>query len=1408
MAKFSVKKPFTVLVAVLMILMLGVVSMTRMQLDLLPDMSLPYLLVITTYPGASPEKVESTISEPMESGLGTISGVKNVYSFSYENYSMVELEFEDGTDMDSVLVKVSSALDTVEASLPDECGTPSIMEISMDMMATMYIAVGYEGKDINELSTFTRDTLTPALERVDGVASISSIGLVDKTVQVELNQEKVDALNAKILKVAEDALADAEKELDDAKKQLEDSEKELADGQAELRKGENELKESKDKLSQSKEDLESQASSTYSTLATASEALDQLASYQTQLTNQQAQLSVLNSAISQYESGIKTAETGKSTLNGIAAYINTNLLDGRSLKVNTTTQVPVIFETYPDTTYTNIEYVIGALSQTGIDTTDLVTAVTNYSTAAAAYQELAAQATPDTEAMAEEYAKMQTESGNIAALLKIAADTQIPAAVASIDAQLTSANETLSSYQAEKDALTLEIQVTQGIISKYTSQLKSLGVSYTDIEKAKMEASAGYGNAQAQIAQGEAAIESAESQLETSKSTLDSAKDQIESGWDSYYEGVEQFESSKEEALKSANADELLTLSTLSSLIYAQNFEMPAGYIDDANDDSWLLKIGDNFDSVEELEDLVLCTIDDVGDVKLSDVADITIIDNSEDSYASLNGEKAIILSIFKASTSGTNEVSKSLTEAIDDLEEKYEGLDIMIMMNQGDYIDLIVSSVVQNMAIGAALAIFILAIFLKDFMPTVVVAISIPLSVLTAFVAMYFTGISLNMMSLSGMALGVGMLVDNSIVVIENIYRLRNRGVSAPRAAVQGTRQVAGAVIASTLTSVCVFFPMVYTTGTVRELMLPMSLTIIYCLLASLLVAMTVVPAASSTLLRNTKPKDHPWFDKIQNFYAKILDFCLRVKVVPLGVSIGLLAVSIWLVFRMGVVMIPNITTNQIQGTITFDEDAITRDEAYAKADEFIAKACDIEGVDSVGIMMGASTSLVASSNTGYSTFTYMVTTEDENAGAGVVKEICNELESIADELSLDASVSTGMEELTSMLGSGLSISIYGSDADTLLSISEDVMELVDSVEGYTDISNGQEEADSVLHLYINKDYAMSKGLTVAGIYQTLAGKLTTSSTAVTVTIDGEDMDVSVVNDLDELTVENLMDTEFEVTEENEDGEKETVTKHLSDFATLETEDGFTSISRENQTRYITVTAAVEDGYSNNILSRKIEPLISSYECPDGYSVEIGGETETVNTMVKQMSLIILMGIAFIYFVMVAQFQSLLSPFIVLFTIPLAFTGGFLALFFANESISMIALMGFVVLTGTVVNNGIVYVDYVNQLRKGGLSRHDALIATGVTRMRPILMTALTTILAEASLIFGDDMGSQMGRGMALVIAGGLLYATLMTLFIIPVMYDILFKKQPLDIDTGSENLDDVPDDAREYLLSKEEKA
>ena len=268
------------------------------------------------------------------------------------------------------------------------------------------------------------------------------------------------------------------------------------------------------------------------------------------------------------------------------------------------------------------------------------------------------------------------------------------------------------------------------------------------------------------------------------------AKKQLADGWDQYNTSLENFEAQKAEALRNANADQLVNMQTLSQLIYAQNFAMPAGYLDDAEDNSWLLKVGSNYESVDELSNIVLTNIEDIGDVRLCDVADITVIDNADDSYARLNGQSAVVLSVFKSSTAGTNEVSKNIAAAISELEEQYPGLSVLTLMDQGDYITMIINGVLQSMIVGAALAILILALFLKDVKPTIVVAVSIPLSVLTALILMYFTGISLNMMSLSGLALGIGMLVDNSIVVIENIYRLRSKGVGAARAAVQGTNR------------------------------------------------------------------------------------------------------------------------------------------------------------------------------------------------------------------------------------------------------------------------------------------------------------------------------------------------------------------------------------------------------------------------------------------------------------------------------------------------------------------------------------------------------------------------------------------------------------------------------------------
>lgn len=1389
MEKFSVKKPFTILVMVVAIIILGFVSLSGMTTDLLPKMSLPYLLVITTYPGASPEKVESSVSEPVESALGSISGVKNVYSMSYENYGIVELEFADGTDMDSAMVKVSSALDSVKSALPEECGSPNIMEISMDMMASVYLAASYEGKDIQETSRFVEDTLIPYLERQEGVTSISDIGIVENSISVDLNQDKIDALNEKILAKTNDAFADAVDQLNDAKKQLLESEQKLADSTQELVDGQKdiddgrtklddaqkELDEQKEKLEDAKDSLEDQKKDTENKLATASQALDQLNALQTDLLTLQAQEASLKATITQIENSL--AAQGKTT-NDIPDVVAG--LDQMSTFLTSSQMESMI----------------------SLDSTNVNSALATANPAMSLQSLGIDEATWDA----------LTPEGRKELLQKTAAGYQTQKALLS----------GYKDYVSSLNSLQIEKAGVQAAVSAAEAELKKSGVSYTDIEKAKIEAAAGFGAASAQISSGQSALNSAQTTIDSNKESLDSAQDQITEGWDSiadakkqladgwdqYNTSLENFEVQKAEALRNANADQLVNMQTLSQLIYAQNFAMPAGYLDDAEDNSWLLKIGSNYQSVDELSNIVLTNIEDIGDVRLCDVADITVIDNADDSYARLNGQSAVVLSVFKSSTAGTNEVSKNIAAAISELEEQYPGLSVLTLMDQGDYITMIINGVLQSMIVGAALAILILALFLKDVKPTIVVAVSIPLSVLTALILMYFTGISLNMMSLSGLALGIGMLVDNSIVVIENIYRLRSKGVGAARAAVQGTKQVAGAIIASTLTTVCVFLPMVFTAGTVRELMMPISLTIIFTLAASLLIAMTVVPAAGSTLLRNSKEKKHPFFDKVQDIYGKMLAFCLKVKAVPLAIAIGLLVYSIWAVMRMGIVMIPDMTSNQIEISVQMPEDT-DKEECYKRADQVLDAMTTIDGIGDVGAMAGGDTTLVASSsgmsdNT-YDQFTFLVLTENENAGKEEVNRICREIEERTADIDCELTISTGMSEMSTMMGSGLSVKVYGDDLDILTKITQDICDLAATIPGYENISNGQEEPDQVIRLVLDKDAAMRKGLTVAQIFSELNGKMTESIDAATVTIDGEDMKIVVKDGREPLTRENLLDYNFEIQTTDDNGNTVTEDHPLSEFATLELEDGVQSINRENQSRYMTVTATVAEGSNATLLSRELQPLIDAYELPDGYTIDTAGESDTVNQMVIQMSKVLLLGLALIYLVMVAQFQSLLSPFIVLFTVPLAFTGGLIGLLLMNEPLSVMGMMGFVVLLGTVVNNGIVFVDYANQLRMGGLERREALIATGKTRMRPILMTALTTILAMASLLFGDDLSSQMSKGMAIVVAGGLAYATLMTLFIIPVMYDILFKRKPLQVDIGSENLDDVPDDAADYLRQKE---
>ena len=1316
MSKYCVKKPYTVVVAVVMVIVLGVISFMNMVTDLLPAMELPYVVVVTTMPGASPEQVESQITAPLEAGLGTVNGVANVTSTSSENVSTVVLEFDGGTNMDSAMVNLSTAVDQVRGALPDTAGNPMLLQISPDMLPVMIAAVDMEGMDVYQLTDFASETVIPAFERQAGVASVSGTGLVEKSVEIRLNEEKIEAINTKVLASVDEELADAKAELDDAKKKVED-------GRAELESG--------------KTALENQQGDTAAELADASAQLDSAIAQAQALASQQTALEASKAALE----GEQKALEGYSMLNAAFAGLESTLLE----------QMGGLFGSYEEL------YAAWSAAPDMFPGLDLPASLP------ASVQEAAEMPAADFEKM-----KALLSQGPMAGQMAALTQDSLKSMLAMVGSNAEDPSARLDQIEAALADLNTELIAAKAMAEQAKAGVEKAQEAYKKLEEGKILAAAGFGSASAQLAAAESALKEGEAQLEDAQ---------------------EQFEDARKAALEQADMSQLLTKEMVANLVMAQNFAMPAGYLYQG-EDQYLLKVGDAFSSVEEVENTLLLHMDagDVGDVRLSDVADVTVIDNSGESYARMNGNPAVAVSIQKASTASTSEVSKTVNEAIEELEAKYPGLRITPLMDQGVYIQMTVDSVLSNLGWGAVLAVLVLAVFLKDLRPTLVVAFSIPISLMFAVVLMYFSGVTLNMISLSGLALGVGMLVDNSIVVVENIYRLRSQGVPAAKAAVRGAKQVSGAIAASTLTTVCVFLPIVFTDGLTRQLFVDMGLTIAYSLLASLIVALTLVPTLSATMLRESKEKRHPWFDKMLEGYGRALDFCLRFKAVPLTLATALLALCIWHTTQMGMEFIPSMSANQISATLTLPEDT-KRADAYALTDEAMALMQQVEGVETVGAMDGGTGMSMmgmggaAASDTVESMSFYLVL--DENADS---EKAADDLAALSAQLpGCEVSVTTSSMDMSVLGGSGVELIVRGPDVDELNRITHDLMDILRGVEGLEEPTNGQEEGTPQLRLVVDKDAAMRCGLTVAQIYSELASALTTETTSTTLTVGAEDYEVVVADERGRLDRDTLMNYEFEVAGTGPDAEPETHT--LSEFASLKDDLSLAAVNRENQQRYMTVSAAVKEGYNATLISREIQPTLDSYDMPDGYTIEVGGETQSVAQAMQDLVLMILLAVVFIYMIMVAQFQSLLGPFIVMLTMPLAFTGGLGALWIAGLPLSVISMLGFLILAGVVVNNGIVFVDYANQLRLEGMEKRAALIETGKTRMRPILMTALTTILAMSTMAFSTGMGAELSKPMALVTMGGLGYATLLTLFIVPVFYDLLFRKPMKKIDVDDED-------------------
>ena len=1408
--KFSVKKPYTVMVGIVLVIILGIVSFTSMTTDLLPNINLPYAVVMTTYIGASPEEVETVVTKPVEQAMATVSNIQNIQSVSSENVSMVILEFSQTTNMDSVSLEMRENLDQIKSYWDDTVGNPIIMKLNPDMLPVMVAAVEQDGMSSIEITDFVDENILSELESLEGVASISTSGSVDETVHLILSQEKIDALNQKIADTLGITFKDAKQELEDAKAELDKAQDEIDKGIEELENGQQQMT---GQLSDAKNELTTQQLELVKTEMDLKNKLAQLEAAETELLTTEAQLlqvqQLRDQLISRLQNELLLQKIEiEETIEDIHEY--------KTLQV----QVP------------EAEANMNALKiQLSVAETELASLQALLTTAQRELADLQAQVTPEGVASDEVNAAITAKNAEIELLNgQISEKT---AAVAELNTKVTEATNKYNQLKAQleeqeriltvsgvtnltEDGLEASLTMLNGNLELVNNAIKEveealaalpeesmIDTSLAEIAAGKVQIKDGkvqINNALTQISAGLVTIEEAAKMLSeqeinatiemaSAKAQILAGQAQIDQGKAQVDAGLEQLEQAEKDALEGANLNKMLTADMLKQVLTAQNFSMPAGYVTEEGI-QYLIRVGNKLADTEDLANLVLFDmgLDGIDPIKVSDVGDVAVVNNAAEVYARINGNPGIVLSIQKQTGYSTGDVSDKLKERFEELEEQYPGLSFTELMDQGIYIDFIVDSVLSNLLSGAVLAILILFLFLKDIRPTAVVALSIPVSVLTAIVLMYFSGITLNIISLSGLALGVGMLVDNSIVVIENIYRLRNLGVSTRKAAVQGARQVSGAIVASTLTTVCVFLPIVFTEGITKQLFVDMGLTIGYSLLASLIVALTVVPAMSVGLIRKNKQIRQPLLDRVGKLYEKSMGFVLKCKAPVLILAIVLLVLSVFGALKKGTAFMPAMESTQATITVTAPEGSSMEDLATL-ADEVMTRIEDISDIEEMGAMAGGSgiASMMGMGGGGSSTTAsiYLILSEQkELTGAELGKEIEKRVEGLDGEIS----ISTNTMDMSALGGSGIGIQIKGKELDTLQSITKDIAGLLESVEGLESISDGLEESTEELRIVVDKEKAAAHNLTVAQVYLDVVGKLSESGTATTLSTESKDYDVIIVEAVEKkYTREDVKDFTIEVTDK--EGKKEEIP--LSDIVSFETAYSPDSINRVNQSRYLSVSAAVADGYNVGILGAEVEELLEDYELPMGYSLEFTGEDETINEAMVEMMKMLGLAVVFIYLVMVAQFQSLLSPFIVMFTIPLAFTGGFMGLLVADQEVSIIAMVGFVMLSGIIVNNGIVLVDYINQLRIAGMEKRQAIITAGKTRLRPILMTALTTILGLSTMALGAGMGADMVQPMAVVTIGGLLYGTLLTLYIVPCIYDILNRKK--DMTTNDAELDDV---------------
>lgn len=793
-----------------------------------------------------------------------------------------------------------------------------------------------------------------------------------------------------------------------------------------------------------------------------------------------------------------------------------------------------------------------------------------------------------------------------------------------------------------------------------------------------------------------------------------------------------------------------------------QNSSASVGTIDKGNKDLQIRVTGE-YESLEDIEQTVLMT-EEGATLHLDDIADVEDTIKQADSETLVNGNPSIVLSIMKKTDSNSVAVADEINKAIDGLQgDLAEGIDLDVVIDTSEFVQMSIDSVISNILIGGIISVFVLLLFLKSIRATLVIALSIPIAIISTFSLMYFTGETLNILTLGGLALGIGMVVDSSIVILENIYTYRQRGYSLFDSATKGASELAPAVIASTTTTLVVFLPIVFTDGIASDLFTPLALTVSFSLIASLIVALTLVPMLSSKLLSNAM-EEHGrryWFnrllERLNNFYQRVLEGVLKYrKTTVFGTLIAVLLSLTALPF-IGAEFIPE--SDQGQMAINVEtEPGMTLDYTQDIVAEINEKLVDYEDVMETNyVTMGDGGDMMSEGTASY-TIQLIPSSERDESTNDIVRAIDEDLETIA-----GADIKVNAMGTDVQLGDPIQISLNGPEHDVLQELSESVIDEISNVDGVYNPESAATDGTPQLDITVDKDKAAAYGLT----QDQVLGQIQVQFTGQVISKyreEGQEMDINMVYPENERsTISDLEDMKIQ--------SPSGATISLMEVADLNEMQGPVALLRENQQPQMNVTSEIMDRDLGSVVS-DVDETLANMDLPEGYGYTIGGQAEDMEEAFTDLVIALIFSIFLVYAVMAVQFENFLFPFIIMFSMPTTVIGVTIGMLVADLPLSIPGFIGIIMLAGIVVNNAIILVDYINILRRRGMERHEAIVEAGRSRLRPILMTTLTTILAMVPLGLALGEGAEMQQPLAVTIIFGLTTSSIFTLLLIPVIY------------------------------------